>query len=117
MPAATPKGLTRARRTTLNETDRRARRELHMQVMNKDLDRLRNITGSDAITALILGVQPSKISAVRKLRQPLPPMQAVKLARAVDANIIQALCLSLAATARSDEARNFWLDFATGKWP
>ena len=116
-PAATPKALSRAKRTTLNAAERRARQQLHMQVMNRDLDRLKHITGSDAITAMILGIQPSKVSAVRKLRQPLPPMQAVKLARAIKENVVQALCLSLSATARSDEARNFWLDFATGKWP
>lgn len=88
-----------------------------MRVMNRDLDELKKITGSDSITAMILSIEPSKISAVRKLKQPLPPMQAVKLAHVLKANVVQALCLSLSATARSDIARNFWLDFATGKWP
>ena len=88
-----------------------------MGVMNRDLDRMKRVTGSDAITALILGVSAGKVSAVRKLKAPLPPMAAVKLANALREPLWPALALALSATARSDDSRNFWLDLAVGRYP
>jgi len=105
------------RRSKANEVGRRSRREMHMRVTIRDLDRMKEITGADRITALVLGVSAGDISDVRKLRHPLAPMASVKLAKAMKAPLFPALALALSATARSHKSRQFWLDLAVGRWP
>ena len=114
MTNATAGRETRAKR---NRGDRILRREMHMRVTIKNLDQVKEITGSDRVTAMILGVAAGKLSNVRKLRYPLPPMATLKLARMLKQPLFPALALALSATAKSSSSRNFWLDVATGRWP
>jgi hypothetical protein len=107
----------RRRRQQLEQQQRRSRRELHMRVTIRDLDHMKEITGSDRISALVLGVDAGTICDVRKLRKPLPPVASVKLAKAMKAPLMPALALALSATARSHSTRQFWLDLAVGRWP
>jgi hypothetical protein len=107
----------RAAKHQREEANRSSRRELHMRLTIRDLDRMKEITSSDRISAMVLGITPADICDVRKLRKPLAPMASVKLAKAMKAPLFPALALALSATARCNSARQFWLDLAVGRWP
>lgn len=81
------------------------------------LDLAKEKTGSDRKTSIEIGLTGQKVSDVRSGRRQLPPAATVKLARLAGQDPFSSITLALAATARSNKTREFWLDCNAGVWP